>query len=353
MKWMAIFWFVFLTLTGCSGEVEVESTGTSTSTLTSVGSGGSGGESGSGGSGAGVLEASDRTSCADKNLTCAEGHSCCAATFVPGGSYNRLNDPLYPATVSSFWLDMFEVTVGRMRSFVEAYPGSSPAPGAGAHPKVPESGWKASTSIPKTQVELEEILAKDSTPDELTPFLAWTSDIGSNENRPISRVNWNLAQAFCIWDGGRLPTEAEWNYAAVGGDEQRTYPWGEDLPTPELAVLNYNGPEGPYEMGERDVGSVPAGAARWGQLDLSGGRTEILFDANLAECCDVSELPMPCDNCLVINENGEEGRRVHDQSAFHMANVEISNEEQGKFFYAKQVAISVGFRCVYSPPTPP
>lgn len=350
--------FAISATSACSGEVAVETTGTgaSTSTTESGAGGSSGGAGGEGGGGSdtgggGVLEASNRRSCADKDLQCA-GHSCCAASFIPGGSYNRLNDPAYPATVSSFWLDMFEVTVGRMRAFVEAYPSSKPALGAGAHPKFPESGWTSDLFLHPTQEDVRHMLGAVGFPEGTMPkFTNWTDEVGPNENRPVTFVIWEVAQAFCIWDGGRLPTEAEWNYAAVGGDQQRTYPWGEQPPTPKLAALNYNEPGGPYDMADRDVGSVPAGAGRWGQLDLSGGRMELMFDANLAPaCCEVSKLPVPCDDCLVLPDAAQEGRIIRDQSAFHLANVDISNEERDEdYFELTQVDVSVGFRCVYVP----
>ena len=183
--------------------------------------------------------------------------SCCTSLEVTGGTYYRTytseadggpTGEADPATVSTFRLDKYLVTVGRFRQFVSEWSGGSgldggtgyePPAGSGKHtylnsckglansgdPGTYETGWDATddSNIAPTNINL-------TCDPSYASYATWTNTAGSQENLPINCVNWYESYAFCIWDGGFLPSEAEWEYAAAGGSQQREYPWGSMAP---------------------------------------------------------------------------------------------------------------------------
>ena len=98
------------------------------------------------------------------------------------------------------------------------------------------------------------------------------------DDQPIVGVSWQQARAFSAWVGGRLPTEAEWEYAARGAGEDREYPWGPEGPTCERAVFDDEGP-GCGRNAPWPVCSKPAGNTPQGLCDMSGNVWEFVQDA--------------------------------------------------------------------------
>jgi len=244
--------------------------------------------------------------------------SCCTTLPVPAGKFIRSYDGVscpggaaagpppalgcyldssHVASVSAFRLDKYLVTVARFNAFLASIraTGWRPSEGEGRHAHLngrrglidvgsgePEHGWNASWN--------DDTLALDP---------------GDNDNRvpemPINGVTWAQAYAFCIWDGGFLPSEAEWNYAASGGEEQRVYPWSSPPrdTTVDCAHAAYTGMLDPdaciastaYFVGAKS----PLGDGRWGQADLAGLRGEWTLDW-LADYVD------PCVDCVNLRE---------------------------------------------------
>ena len=190
---------------------------------------------------------------------------CCSALPVVGGTFYRNHDAvgdslssgskLFPARVSSFRLDKYETTVGRFRAFLNAGMGTQsnpPAAGSGAHANIPNSGWNEQWNAEFTTYQNALALALKCNQD----YQTWTDMPETNENRPINCVTWYEAMAFCIWDGGYLPTDLEWNYTASGGDQQRAYPWSS--PAGELMI---DSSYASYSDGTDCVGDGAAGCA--------------------------------------------------------------------------------------------
>lgn len=166
--------------------------------------------------------------------------------------------PIREVTVDGFWMDARPVSNEQYREFVRA---------TGYKTESERYGWSFvfHSHIPSRLVE-----------DRASGVTWWCkvsgaewahpegpdSSVDSRLHFPTTHISWNDAAAYAKWAGKRLPTEAEWEYAARGGLEQKTYPWGDELTPGGVHLCNVWQGEFPHsDTGEDGWTSVaPADA---------------------------------------------------------------------------------------------
>jgi len=186
--------------------------------------------------------------------------------FVPQGEFKMgsepgLSDeqPVHTVFLDAFWLDRTEVTNAMYRKCVQA--GKCQEPNS-------VGTWR--------DQEISTIYFKDR----------------EYENHPVVFVSWNDAKDYCTWAGRRLPTEAEWEKAAIWDpsiNEQRMYPWGNEFDCSkgnyddeielDASLMPNTTPGCDGFVRSSPIGSFPEGASPYGALDMGGNVWEWVNDA--------------------------------------------------------------------------
>ena len=212
--------------------------------------------------------------------------------FIPGGVFTMGTDdailpqdgegPARRVEVSSFYLDKYEVSNAEFTKFVK------------------ETGFTSEAETFGNSFVLDKLLPEEVL-SEITQAVAsapwwlpvdgasWRhpegkgSSIDTRMDHPVVHVSWNDALAFCHWAGKRLPTEAEWEYAARGGLENRLFPWGNKANPRGEHWMNIWQGEFPEENTEEDgfIGTAPVDSYKpnkYGFYNMAGNVWEWTSD---------------------------------------------------------------------------
>jgi formylglycine-generating enzyme required for sulfatase activity len=244
-----------------------------------------------------------------------------AALTGPRAQTQTMGDGL-----SYVWIPPGEFQMGATDGDTEAYRRENPR-----HPVRITSGfWLSDT--PVTVAAYKRFITER--PDFKMPPAPDFNPKWNKEDHPVVRVTWDEAQAYCEWAGGRLPTEAQWEYAARGGQDGLKYPWGNEI-TP--ADANYKGSKW---KGSSPVRTYPPN--RWGLYDMAGNVWEWVADSY-----DEDYYATPPPGSPAQNPRAPQSGKVRvlrggsfDVAARYLraaARLRLAPHDRGKYF---------GFRCL-------
>jgi formylglycine-generating enzyme len=217
--------------------------------------------------------------------------------------------PEHAVTVGDFWMDAHEVTNARFSEFVAAHP-----------------EWSRAQLPP----EMHNGHYLEPWKDGRSP--------ADKASHPVVFVTWHAAEAFCRWAGGRLPTEAEWEFAArAGGDSE--FPWGDEPPSAQRA--NYGASDA---GGTTPVGSYPPNPL--GLYDLAGNVWEFALDAWEPAYPAEAQTDPVAGGAVGDDFRNIRGRRVVRGASFEGGVVNLRTRWRDSHEVLNAVAF-VGFRCVY------
>lgn len=228
--------------------------------------------------------------------------------FIPSGSFimgaadaaGRPDEyPVHEVRMDGFWIDETEVTNAQFARFVKE---TGYVTQAERKPDWEELKKQLPPGTPKPADELLQPASLTFKKpvgrvniNDVSQWWSWTegaswkhpqgpkSNIIGKDNHPVTQVSWVDAAAYAKWAGKRLPTEAEWEYAARGGLKSKKYPWGdEELTTGKIKANTWQG-EFPYNDlktdGFSNVAPVKSFAANgYGLFDMSGNVWEWTAD---------------------------------------------------------------------------
>jgi formylglycine-generating enzyme len=212
-----------------------------------------------------------------QNITASGDTSNSGMVLIPGGTFDMGGDnnqaspdeyPKHSVTLNTFYIDETEVTNAHFKKFIDATKYKTTAERKPDWEEIKKTLPPGTPKPADSLMQAASLVFKQSTqPVPLNDYTQWwswvtgadwqhpqgpQSNIIGKENYPVVHISWDDAMAYCKWAGKRLPTEAEWEFAARGGLKNNIFPWGNEPLNEGKTKANYWEGKFPYYNEKKD-----------------------------------------------------------------------------------------------------